>query len=53
MLRVCFSISCKSDVNSALGENSKETSSITNSTEGLLKDDSNKETSNANKVCQQ
>ena len=52
-LRVCFSVCCKSDVNPALGQYSKQPSSITKSTEASFRDDSNKKTSNVNKVCQQ
>ena len=42
-----------SDVNSALGENSKEPSSSTVTTEASFDDDSNEETLNVFKVCQQ
>ena len=44
---------CNSDVNSALGENSKEPSSSTVTTEASFDDDSNEETHNVFKVCQQ
>ena len=47
----CFSVCCKVDVNSALGENSKETLSSTISTEALFDDNSNEKTPNVNKVC--
>ena len=43
---------CKGVVNSALGENTKEPSSSTISTETCFNDDSNKETLYVNKVCQ-
>ena len=43
---------CKGVVNSALGENTKEPSSSTISTETWFNDDSNKETLYVNKVCQ-
>ena len=46
-----FYFSVKGDLNSALGENSKEPSSSTISTETLFNEDSNKETLNVNKVC--
>ena len=42
-----------SDVNSALGEKSKEPSSSTVTTEASFDDDSNEETLNVIKVCQQ
>ena len=41
------------DVNSALGENSKEPSSSTVSTEASFNDDSNEKTLKVIKVCQQ
>ena len=40
-------------VNSALGENSKERSSSIISTEASFNDESNEDTLNVNKVCQQ
>ena len=43
----------KGDVNKTLGEKSKESSSSTISTEAPFNDDSNEETLNINKVCQQ
>ena len=43
----------KSDVNTTVGENSKESSSSTISTEASFNDDSDEETLNINKVCQQ
>ena len=43
----------KGDVNSALGEISREPSSSTISTESSVNDDSNEETLNVNKVCPQ
>ena len=42
-----------SNVTPALGENSKEPSSSTISTEASFNDDSNEKTLNVNKVCQQ
>ena len=41
------------EVNSALGETSKEPSSSTISIEASFNDNSNEETLNVNKVCQQ
>ena len=55
----CFSVCCKDgvevqgDMNLALRENSKEPLSSTISTETSFSDDSNEETLNLNKVCQQ
>ena len=42
-----------SDVNSALGKNSKEPSSSTVTTDASFDDDSNEETLNVFEVCQQ
>ena len=42
---------CKGGVNSASGENWKEPSSLTISTEALFYGDSNEETLNVNKAC--
>ena len=50
--RVKWNWTCKGDVNSALGENSKEASSSTISTGASFNDDSNEETLNINNVCQ-
>ena len=47
-----FSVCCKVDANSALGENSKEPSSSTISTEASFNDDNNEKTLNVNKVFQ-
>ena len=47
-----FYFSVKGDLNSALGENSKEPSSSTISTGASFNDDSNEETLNINNVCQ-
>ena len=44
---------CKSDVNLALGENSKELSSPIALTEASFNDDSKEKTLNVNKVSQQ
>ena len=41
----------KGNLNSALGENSKEPSSSAISTEAYFNDDSNKETLNVSKFC--
>ena len=49
----CFIVYYKGDVNLMLGETSKESSSSTISVEALFNDDSNEETFNVNKVCQQ
>ena len=43
----------KGDVNWALGENSKETFSLTILTDASFNDDTNKGTLNVNKFCQQ
>ena len=48
-----FSVCCKVNVNPALGENSKEPSSWTISTEASFNDDSNEKTLNVNNICQQ
>ena len=50
----CFSVcwTYKCDLNSALGENSKETVSSAISTEALFNDNNNEETLNIGKVCQ-
>ena len=46
-------LTCMSDVNLALGENSKEPSSLAISTKVSFNNDSNKWTLHVNKVCQQ
>ena len=46
-------VCCKVGMNSALGENSKELSSSTISTEATFDDDSNEKTFDVNKVYQQ
>ena len=48
-----FSVCCKFNLNSALLENWKESSSRTISTETSFNDDCNGKTLNVNKVCQQ